>query len=76
MAKKHTFRNSKAVANALVTLQSDPNAVSRFLKLQLVDKGFLDVTQVKKTDGRGRPSKVYVVNGKGRGLVALSKNWK
>jgi len=68
---KTKFETSKGVVKALKNL----NSLSRFLKLQLVDKGFVKVVK-RKSEGRGRPVHDYEVTGKGRGLVALSKNWK
>jgi len=47
---KAKFETSKGVVKALKNL----NSLSRFLKLQLVDKGFVKVVK-RKSEGRGRP---------------------
>ena len=71
MARPASFNTKVSVANALMNLTE----VSRFHKLQLIEMGYLTVDTVKKAS-RGRPAHDYVLTGKGRGLVALSKNWK
>lgn len=70
MARKNTFLKKEALAKALTDL---PNT-SRFLALQLIAKGFVSVEKVH-TGKRGKPAHVYTLTGKGRGYVALSKNW-
>ena len=71
MARTATFKTNKDIATALKNLDE----TSRFLKLQLVERGMLTTEEVKG-EGRGRPAKNYVLTNKGRSLVALSKNWK
>ena len=65
------FATNKKVAAALADLDN----VSRYLALQLVEKGLVEVQEVKNGT-KGRPAHNYVLTGKGRGLVALSKKWK
>ena len=65
------FATNKKVALAL----GDLDNVSRYLTLQLVEKGLVEVQEVKNGT-KGRPTHNYVLTGKGRGLVALSKKWK
>ena len=71
MARTATFKTNKDIVTALKNLE----ATSRFLKIQLVERGVLTTEDVKG-EGRGRPVKNYVLTNKGRSLVALSKNWK
>ena len=66
-----TFATKKAVVAAL----ADVNTLSRFLKLQLVEAGYLAVQKVEK-ETRGRPAHNYVLTGKAKGLLNLAKNWK
>lgn len=70
--KTSTFKNARAIVKAL----NDLDSVSRYLTLQLVDLGYVKVNKIKVTPGRGRAQVKYEVNGKGRGLQALAKNWK
>jgi predicted ArsR family transcriptional regulator len=64
------FEGKKAVAAVL----RGEAKISRFLTLQLVNDGYLIAAPIK-SGKRGRPSYVYEVTSKGKGLVALSKNW-
>lgn len=50
--------------------------VSRVLTLKLVDQGLVEAHKVKTTDGPGRAKKFYKLTGKGRSLLAFSRNWK
>lgn len=71
-----TFATKKSVAKVLRDYIGG-NEVSRFLKLQLVEMGYLAVKPIDtETPRRGRKAHSYELSGKGRGLVALSKNWK
>ena len=70
--KTSTFTTKKAVVAALKNIDT----TSRYLSLQLVALGYADVVKTKATPGRGRCKVSYAVNGKGRGLIALAKNWK
>ena len=72
--KTKTFNTNKNIASTLVAI-NEGKTVSRYLSLQLVALGLLK-TEAVKNDGRGRPRVIYSVSGKGRGLIALSKNWK
>ena len=66
-----TFATKKAVVAAL----KEVDAQSRFLKLQLVEAGYLAIEPVRK-EGRGRPAHNFVLTGKAKGLMNLAKNWK
>ena len=68
MARTHTFRTNKAIGSALRNIET--GKVSRFLALQLVEKGFAKVEQVH-ADHVGRPAHKYVLTGKGK----FAKNW-
>jgi predicted transcriptional regulator len=70
------FADKSAVVTALRSINGEEKVeVSRFLKLQLVDRGFL-TTQEVKSGGRGRPVKQFVLTGKGKTYLNFSKNWK
>ena len=70
MARTATFANK---FNLVKSLENKDN-LSRFLSLQLVEKGYLKVATVKHP-GRGRPAHVYELTGKARGYLALARNW-
>ena len=57
------FATNKKVAAALTDLEN----VSRYLALQLVEKGLVEIQEVK-TGAKGRPAHNYVLTGKGRSL--------
>lgn len=71
MANKAKMENKRWLATTLTNLDK----VSYYIANQLVDAGYVEVTKVKMTDGVGRKSNVYKPTGKGRGFIALSKNW-
>lgn len=60
----------KTLRNAL----ENKDAGTRFLNLKLVAKGYFTIEPVK-SGKRGRPAFSYNLTGKGRGFLALSKNW-
>ena len=66
-----TFTKAKSKAFALQNL----DGVSYYHKRQLVQQGLLNAVKIPQF-GRGRPQYDYQVSGKGRGLIAMSKNWK
>jgi predicted ArsR family transcriptional regulator len=66
-----TFATKKDIVKVL----TGEKVVSRQLQLQLVEQGYLKVEKVK-SGGVGRPAHEFVVSGKGKGLIALSRNWK
>ena len=68
MARTHTFRKNANIGQAL--RQVEEGKVSRFLALQLVEKGFVAIETVHTTS-RGRPAHKFVLTGKGR----FAKNW-
>jgi predicted ArsR family transcriptional regulator len=68
------FRDNYAIVEVLEAIAAGMTK-SRYLTLQLVQMGFVKPVTVK-TEGRGRPRVVYEVTGKGRGRIALAKNWK
>lgn len=71
MANVSKLKNSRWKVNALNNLEN----VSYYHKRKLVEAGLL-VEETVETGSRGRPAVNYNVSGKGRGLLALSKNWK
>jgi predicted ArsR family transcriptional regulator len=68
MARHPTFATNAAIGEALRELQE--GKLSRFLTLQLIEKGFVAIEVVHK-EGRGRPAHNYVLTGKGK----FAKNW-
>jgi hypothetical protein len=70
------FADKNAIVVALRAIKGEEKvAVSRFLKLQLAERGLI-VAQDVKSGGRGRPAKNYVLTGKGKTYLNFSKNWK
>lgn len=74
LGRKAEFENSKTVAKALRAVRDNGLYKSRFLTLKLVERGFVEAVNMP-SGFRGRPRVNYVLTGKGRGYVALSKNW-
>lgn len=70
-----SLATAKGRATALKCIIENDTSISRFLKLQLVDQKLLETVTVQNGK-RGRPAVEYKLTGKGRGLVALSENWK
>ena len=68
------FADKFGVVDALAALAGG-KAPSRYLLLKLVEMGFV-ATRTVKSEGRGRPRVEFDLTGKGRGRLALSKNWK
>lgn len=64
--------NKKNLAKFLEN--GDFENVTNFMKQKLVNEGFLTVTKIQ-TGKRGRPQEVLTVSGKGKGLLAMSRNW-
>lgn len=76
--RKPALEDKFEIVVALNAIQEDnkEEAPSRYLTYKLVHKGLVEVKKVKTTNGRGAPRAVFVVTGKGRSYIALSKNWK
>lgn len=68
------FENKKQIAAALRAIGTE-NAPSRYLTMQLVEAGYVEVQPVSN-GRRGRPAHEYTVAGKGRSLLALAARWK
>lgn len=68
--RTHTFLNKSKLVEQLTNLDK----ASRFLALQLVSMGYVRIEPLTLLR-RGRPAHVYVLTGKGRGYVALARNW-
>lgn len=64
------FNSKKNIVEHL----SNPENISRYLAIQLCQLGYMEMESVKG-EGPGRPNIKYVVSGKGRSLLALSKQW-
>lgn len=70
------FSDKNAILIALRAIKGEEKVnVSRFLKLQLADRGFVSTIEVK-SGHRGRPSKKYVLTPRGMMYLNFSKNWK
>lgn len=65
------FKNNHKIVAAL----NDIDNLSRFLRLQLVEKGYLEIVKEKKTAGRGRANHVYQLTSKAKNLIRLSAGW-
>jgi len=50
------------------------DTTSRYLKLQLVAKGYVKVVVIH-TCFKGRPHHDYILTGKAKGYLALARNW-
>jgi len=68
------LRTSKKIAEIVASIAADQQP-SRYIALQLVEMGYVDVELVPHT-GRGRPAHRYTVAGRGRSLLALAARWK
>ena len=68
MARTNSLSTNKAIGSALRGIEA--GTTSRFLALQLVEKGFVAIER-QAHEGRGRPAHKYVLTGKGR----FAKNW-
>jgi DNA-binding PadR family transcriptional regulator len=75
LGRKEVFANKFAVVDMLERVKEMGMGESRYLTLKLVEMGFVKAEDIKG-EGRGRPRKVYVLTGKGRGRIGLAKNWK
>lgn len=70
--------NKFAIVDDLNKLVADPESVSRFLREQLVELGFLTKTKnlEAKKEGRGRAPIAYLLTGKAKSYRSLSGQWK
>lgn len=65
--------NKKKLVTVLKT--GDFENLTFYMKTKLATAGYLAIEKVQ-TGKRGRPADKVTVSGKGRGLIAMSKNWK
>lgn len=70
---KSVFEDSRKRANLLKSFKNG-DGVSTYHKKLLEGLGFVEAVNAK-SGGRGRPAKNYKLTGKGRGYLALAKNW-
>ncbi len=75
MSRKSVLDDKFAIVDRLTEIQ-EGKPVSRFLKDKLAGQGYLTMKESRAPGQRGQTSKTFEVTGKGRGFVALSKNWK
>ena len=73
--RKEVFADKFAVVDMLERVKETGMGDTRYLTLKLVEMGYVEAEDVK-SEGRGRPRKVYKLTGKGRGRLGLAKNWK
>lgn len=74
--KPTDFSDKKTVAKFLRKHESD-NTVSAYYLTQLAELGYVErVEREVEVGRRGRRPTHYILTGKGKGLLALSKNWK
>ena len=76
MANKAKTTNKFFKVQVLNQVASGNVETSRYLLNTLVTQGYLVSKEVKEKTGRGRGKTVWELSGKGRGYLALSKNWK
>lgn len=70
--RKNTFEKKMNIVNTMQNLEE----TSRFLKERLIQMGYLEKVTIKnETKTRGRVPVTYVITGKGKGLLGMSKNW-
>lgn len=68
--------SKRALAKFLIEMQGgDHQAITWYLKKSLVKAKYVEEVPMK-TAKKGRPRLELVVTGKGRGLIAMSKQWK
>ena len=65
----------KMVAGVLANLELGVKPVTRYYLERVAAKGYVAKKNVANGK-RGRPTVEYVVTGKGRGLLAMAKNWQ
>lgn len=75
VATKTAGRPDALTKKMVVAVLADPAANTRYYLERVTEMGYLEKVAVK-TAKRGRPAVEYVMTGKGKGLVALAKNWK
>jgi predicted ArsR family transcriptional regulator len=75
LGRKEVFANKFAVVDMLERVKETGMGESRYLTLKLVEMGFV-VAEDVRSEGRGRPRKVFKLTGKGRGRLGLAKSWK
>lgn len=76
--RKPRYEDRWNVVDDLTAIRENGHtAVSRVLKLQLVEMGMLQITKIEKeTVGRGRPAHDYTLTGNAKKMLGLAKNWK
>lgn len=81
MAKTAKFKDKLAIVAVLKQIDEVgqvkrlASPISYYLLRQLVAQGYLNHEDADSKAARGRLGKKYVVSGKGRGLIGLSKGW-
>jgi hypothetical protein len=75
--KSINFSDKKVVAKFLRSFEADERSVSRYFLEKISESGYVERVQTEVEAGRrGRKPSHYVITGKGRSLLSLSKNWK
>lgn len=78
---KSRFADKFAIVDALQALgegvaRRKEGPASYYLMRKLAEKGFVTTVPVSKDHAKGKTPKAWTVSGKGKGYLALSKNWK
>jgi predicted ArsR family transcriptional regulator len=72
--RRPIFSNKNALTDVLEMI-SQNSFKSRYLSLKLIEMGLVEAVG-EKTVMRGRPRVNYRLTGKGRGRLAIGRNWR
>ena len=78
---KSRFADKFAIVDALKEIEyvggvaRKEGPASYYLMRKLVARGFVTTAPISKLYNKGKQPKAYVLSGKGKGYLALSKNW-
>lgn len=75
MAKKTITECKFEIVDKLLDIERG-TPVSRYLMNKLHGEGYLEMVESRNPGQRGQTTKTFAVSGKGRGYIALAKNWK
>lgn len=76
MSRRPIFATNREIATVLKSFAAG-NELTYDHKQRLIASGHIVAEKSpEKRETRGRAKMVYSLSGKGKGLVALSKNWK
>jgi hypothetical protein len=72
--RRPIFANKNALTDVLEMIAGN-SFNNRYLSIKLMEMGLVE-TVAEKTPGRGRPRIIYRLTGKGRGRLAIGRNWR